>query len=85
MSMEAEAQQASGHGAKSGGGGAANAAASWFSPARLLALFCLMCLFIYMDRGMIASNGIMGAAASPGHPTASGIEGDFGTRRVPAP
>ncbi|EFN51305.1 hypothetical protein CHLNCDRAFT_8328, partial [Chlorella variabilis] len=50
---------------------------AWATPKRLLILFCVMCLFIYLDRGMIASNGVNGAAATPEHP-ASGIQGDFG-------
>jgi hypothetical protein len=61
-----------------GGGGdkAAGASGAWATPGRLLALFCTMCLFIYLDRGMIASNGVNGAAASAQHP-GSGIQGDF--------
>ncbi|PRW32913.1 putative sphingolipid transporter spinster-like protein 2 [Chlorella sorokiniana] len=48
----------------------------WATPGRLLALFCVMCLFIYLDRGMIASNGVNGASATAERP-ASGIQGDF--------
>ncbi|KAI7845461.1 hypothetical protein COHA_001011 [Chlorella ohadii] len=67
----------------SGGGGAAAATKGlpaggppWATPRRLLALFCVMCLFIYLDRGMIASNGVNGASATAERP-ASGIQGDF--------
>jgi hypothetical protein len=61
-----------------GGGGdkPAGASGAWATSGRLLALFCTMCLFIYLDRGMIASNGVNGAAASAQHP-GSGIQGDF--------
>eukprot|EP00887_Chlorella_sp_A99_P000167 scaffold13.g167.t1 len=74
--------------------GAATApAAAWLTPGRLLVLFCCMCIFVYLDRGMIASNGVNGAPAAAGNSTApggggaprgasaaggSGIQGDFG-------
>lgn len=32
-------------------GAAGPAPPRWATPGRLLALFCIMCLFIYMDRG----------------------------------
>lgn len=32
-------------------GGSNKAAASWATPRRLLALFCIMSLFIFLDRG----------------------------------
>lgn len=114
------------HGAGGSAGAAKPATPAWATPKRLLILFCVMCLFIYLDRGvlgvgksgweevggqgyrrrvnsgnqsgerptpaaaeltrpspaspaagMIASNGVNGAAATPEHP-ASGIQGDFG-------
>ena len=34
-----------------GGGGKAAGGSGWFTPRRLLLLFCTMCLFIYLDRG----------------------------------
>ncbi|PSC73072.1 putative sphingolipid transporter spinster-like protein 2 [Micractinium conductrix] len=61
---------------RGGGGPPLKAAPAWASPGRLLAFFCTICLFIYLDRGMIASNGVNGSAAAEGHP-ASGIQGDF--------
>ena len=33
------------------GGGGARVHAAWFTPARLLALFCTMSMLIYVDRG----------------------------------
>ncbi|CAL8463948.1 g3483 [Coccomyxa elongata] len=48
----------------------------WFTPARLLWLFCAMNMLVYMDRGVISSNGVNGARGderSPGY----GIQGDF--------
>lgn len=62
----------------------------WSSPGRMLLLFCTMCIFIYIDRGMIASNGVNGSPAtaptnssssgggSDGGGGGSGIQGDFG-------
>ncbi|VFQ68412.1 unnamed protein product [Cuscuta campestris] len=54
---------------------------SWFTPKRLLAIFCLVNLLNYVDRGVIASNGVNG---SPGSCTedgicssGTGIQGDF--------
>ncbi|KAL4448931.1 hypothetical protein ABPG77_007648 [Micractinium sp. CCAP 211/92] len=57
-------------------GAARPAEPRWATPGRLLALFCVMCLFIYMDRGLIASNGVNGTIAAGGQP-GSGIQGDF--------
>lgn len=37
------------------GGSPAKATPSWATPGRLLLLFCLMCLFIYLDRGEAGS------------------------------
>ncbi|CAN4118065.1 unnamed protein product [Withania somnifera] len=54
---------------------------SWFTAKRLLAIFCLINLLNYVDRGAIASNGVNG---KPGECTksgacssGSGIQGDF--------
>ncbi|XP_043713542.1 probable sphingolipid transporter spinster homolog 2 isoform X2 [Telopea speciosissima] len=41
---------------------------SWFTPKRLLAIFCVINMLNYVDRGAIASNGVNGS---------SGIQGDF--------
>eukprot|EP00898_Chlorokybus_atmophyticus_P002723 jgi/Chlat1/3451/Chrsp23S03766 len=52
----------------------------WFSPARLLALFCVINLINYVDRGVIASNGVNGAPAvcvSGECDSGSGIQGAF--------
>ncbi|CAI9104168.1 OLC1v1002793C1 [Oldenlandia corymbosa var. corymbosa] len=54
---------------------------SWFTPVRLLVIFCVVNLINYVDRGAIASNGVNGnpntctkdGACSGG----SGIQGDF--------
>ncbi|KAL2513513.1 putative sphingolipid transporter spinster-like protein 2 [Forsythia ovata] len=54
---------------------------SWFTPKRLLFIFCVINLINYVDRGAIASNGVNGSRktcskngqCSPG----SGIQGDF--------
>ncbi|KAI7739571.1 hypothetical protein M8C21_016148, partial [Ambrosia artemisiifolia] len=34
--------------------------ASWFTPKRLLVLFCVINLVTYLDRGVIASTGVNG-------------------------
>ncbi|KAL8097428.1 putative sphingolipid transporter spinster homolog 2 [Apium graveolens] len=55
--------------------------ASWFTPKRLLMIFCVINLINYVDRGAIASNGVngnrktctKGGTCSSG----SGIQGDF--------
>ncbi|XP_019424506.1 PREDICTED: probable sphingolipid transporter spinster homolog 2 [Lupinus angustifolius] len=54
---------------------------SWFTPKRLLAMFCIISLINYVDRGAIASNGVNGSRGictkdgkcTPG----TGIQGDF--------
>ncbi|KAL6903725.1 hypothetical protein ACP4OV_004538 [Aristida adscensionis] len=53
---------------------------SWFTPKRLLFIFCIINMLNYVDRGAIASNGINGSRkdCSGGPCTAgSGIQGDF--------
>ncbi|KAB2630320.1 sphingolipid transporter spinster-like protein 2 [Pyrus ussuriensis x Pyrus communis] len=60
---------------------AALAAPSWFTPKRLLVIFCLINLLNYVDRGTIASNGVNGSrqtctesgVCTPG----TGIQGEF--------
>ena len=54
--------------AQKGGGSAAR---GWLTPGRLLALFCIVCLAIYLDRGMIGSNGVNGSPGSPETPPQS--------------
>ncbi|XP_010546360.1 PREDICTED: probable sphingolipid transporter spinster homolog 2 [Tarenaya hassleriana] len=54
---------------------------SWFSPKKLLAVFCVINLLNYVDRGAIASNGVngsLGKCTSSGTcSSGSGIQGDF--------
>ncbi|XP_028083345.1 probable sphingolipid transporter spinster homolog 2 [Camellia sinensis] len=54
---------------------------SWFTPKRLLVIFCVINLINYVDRGTIASNGVNGSrktCTKNGTCTAgTGIQGDF--------
>ncbi|KAJ6754906.1 SPINSTER, partial [Salix purpurea] len=54
---------------------------SWFTPERLLVIFCAINLINYVDRGAIASNGVNGSRGScskSGTCTSGrGIQGDF--------
>ncbi|CAN6276352.1 unnamed protein product [Urochloa humidicola] len=53
---------------------------SWFTPKRLLVMFCIINMLNYVDRGAIASNGVNGSRkiCSGGTCTSgSGIQGDF--------
>uniref|UniRef100_A0A7C8ZYL8 Major facilitator superfamily (MFS) profile domain-containing protein n=2 Tax=Opuntia streptacantha TaxID=393608 RepID=A0A7C8ZYL8_OPUST len=54
---------------------------SWFTPKRLLVIFCLINLINYLDRGAIASNGVNGhsqTCTESGVCTGgSGIQGEF--------
>lgn len=54
---------------------------SWFTPKRLLAIFCVINLINYIDRGAIASNGVNGSprtcSESGACSSGSGIQGDF--------
>ncbi|XP_021802175.1 probable sphingolipid transporter spinster homolog 2 [Prunus avium] len=56
-------------------------APSWFTPKRLLAIFCVINLLNYVDRGAIASNGVngsLGTCTESGVCTSgTGIQGDF--------
>ncbi|XP_017254438.1 probable sphingolipid transporter spinster homolog 2 isoform X1 [Daucus carota subsp. sativus] len=55
--------------------------ASWFTPKRLLLIFCVINLINYVDRGAIASNGVNGnrrtCTKSGTCSSGSGIQGDF--------
>ncbi|KAF8066268.1 sphingolipid transporter spinster 2 [Scenedesmus sp. PABB004] len=51
---------------------------AWFTPGRLLAIFCATNLIVYLDRGLIASNGVNGSPRSEELPQGSGIQGEFG-------
>ncbi|XP_020551715.1 probable sphingolipid transporter spinster homolog 2 [Sesamum indicum] len=54
---------------------------SWFTPKRLLIIFCLINLINYIDRGAIASNGVNGSRKTCSKDgtcsSGSGIQGDF--------
>ncbi|XP_051137485.1 probable sphingolipid transporter spinster homolog 2 [Andrographis paniculata] len=53
---------------------------SWFTPKRLLVIFCSINLINYIDRGAIASNGVNGSRGTCESGTCSsgsGIQGDF--------
>lgn len=53
---------------------------SWFTPKRLLVMFCIINMLNYVDRGAIASNGVNGSRKSCSGGTCtsgSGIQGDF--------
>ncbi|XP_059437572.1 probable sphingolipid transporter spinster homolog 2 [Corylus avellana] len=54
---------------------------SWFTPKRLLMIFCVINMINYVDRGAIASNGVngsLGTCTESGICTSgSGIQGDF--------
>ncbi|XP_073220393.1 probable sphingolipid transporter spinster homolog 2 isoform X2 [Cicer arietinum] len=54
---------------------------SWFTPKRLLIIFCVINLINYVDRGAIASNGVNGSLATCTDSgicsAATGIQGDF--------
>lgn len=56
-------------------------APSWFTPKRLLVIFCVINLLNYVDRGAIASNGVNGSrrtcTKSGTCSSGSGIQGDF--------
>nr|GMC83566.1 probable sphingolipid transporter spinster homolog 2 [Ipomoea batatas] len=54
---------------------------SWFTPKRLLCVFCVINILNYLDRGAIASNGVNGKRRTCNKDGActsgSGIQGDF--------
>ncbi|XP_075505142.1 putative sphingolipid transporter spinster homolog 2 isoform X1 [Primulina tabacum] len=54
---------------------------SWFTPKRLLLIFCIINLINYVDRGAIASNGVNGSRKTCSESGAcsggSGIQGEF--------
>ncbi|GMH03056.1 hypothetical protein Nepgr_004895 [Nepenthes gracilis] len=54
---------------------------SWFTPARLLVIFCVINLINYVDRGAIASNGVNGSRGTCTESGmcsgGSGIQGEF--------
>ncbi|XP_078430459.1 major facilitator superfamily protein [Wolffia australiana] len=54
---------------------------TWFTPKRLLGIFCVINMLNYIDRGTIASNGVNGSARACSETgictSGSGIQGDF--------
>lgn len=56
----------------------------WFTPERMLFIFCCVNLLNYIDRGTIASNGVNGSStnstcsSTEACSSGSGIQGDFG-------
>ena len=48
----------------------------WLGPTSLLVVFCGIQLVTYLDRGVIASNGVNGSLGTDGNP-GGGIQGDF--------
>ncbi|RDX76549.1 putative sphingolipid transporter spinster-like 2, partial [Mucuna pruriens] len=53
---------------------------SWFTPKRLLGIFCVINMLNYLDRGAIASNGVNGSLGTCEGGTCksgTGIQGDF--------
>ncbi|GFR52405.1 hypothetical protein Agub_g14975, partial [Astrephomene gubernaculifera] len=64
--------------AKEGPKHAVNAHPRWFTPLRLLGIFCMTNLVVYLDRGLIASNGVNGSPRTVEDPRGSGIQGEFG-------
>ncbi|MCO5606438.1 hypothetical protein L7F22_060626 [Adiantum nelumboides] len=56
----------------------------WFTPERMLFIFCFVNLLNYIDRGTIASNGVNGSSSNSTCSltetcdTGTGIQGDFG-------
>ena len=73
--------------APSGAGTGDGAAAAleghpWATPGRLTALLCALNALIYVDRGCLASTGVIGRAAGGGH-AAEGIVGEVRPRPAP--
>ena len=73
--------------APSGAGTGGSAAAAleghpWATPGRLTALLCALNALIYVDRGCLASTGVIGRAAGGGH-AAEGIVGEVRPRPAP--
>ncbi|KAK9811544.1 hypothetical protein WJX72_005678 [[Myrmecia] bisecta] len=50
---------------------------AWYTPRRLMVFFCLITFLVYMDVGVIASNGVNGSMRTKDNPQGSGIQGDF--------
>ena len=41
-------------------GGSEDVPPAWYTPARLLVAFCVVSFLVFLDRGIIASNGVNG-------------------------
>ncbi|KAL0043420.1 hypothetical protein WJX79_004259 [Trebouxia sp. C0005] len=52
--------------------GTINTDPAWYTPARLLTAFCVVSFLVFLDRGIIASNGVNGDTESK-----TGIQGEF--------
>ena len=52
----------------------------WFSPGRLLALFCGISLLVYLDRGALSSNGVNGSAPTEDKPKVHWLPMHFNIR-----
>lgn len=50
--------------------------AKWFTPTRLLGLFCVMSFLVYVDRGVMSSAAVSGAPRSDDN-KGYGLQGDF--------
>ena len=48
----------------SGSEGTINTDPAWYTPARLLVAFCVVSFLVFLDRGIIASNGVNGDKVS---------------------
>ncbi|KAI4387189.1 hypothetical protein MLD38_005038 [Melastoma candidum] len=63
------------------GGGSSDVSPSWFTPKRLLVMFCVINMINYVDRGVIASNGVNGSRRTCTEAgvcsSGRGIQGDF--------
>lgn len=47
---------------------------SWYTPERLLGIFCWITFLVYLDRGVIACNGVNGSARTVDQPQGTGIQ-----------
>eukprot|EP01025_Chloroclados_australasicus_P029842 TRINITY_DN29826_c0_g1_i1.p1 TRINITY_DN29826_c0_g1~~TRINITY_DN29826_c0_g1_i1.p1 ORF type:complete len:512 (+),score=48.85 TRINITY_DN29826_c0_g1_i1:188-1723(+) len=51
---------------------------TWFTPARMLVIFCLMNTLVYIDRGALSSNAVNGSRGTgEGNSGGTGIQGEF--------
>ena len=57
---------AGGAGGAGGAGDAGGGDPAWYTPARMQVLFMLGSIMLYIDRGAVASNGVMGEPGGGG-------------------